>query len=99
MRAAPFHPQTQGKIERWHQTLKNRVLQENYFLPGDLERQIEAFIEHYNHRRTSTHPGMADHGRVMRCISFTAQLGRTWKCRAVACVYPRLVCDVIRTDL
>ena len=47
----------------------------------------------------STRPGMADHGRVMRCISFTPQLGRTWKCRAVACVYPRLVCGVIRTDL
>ncbi|WP_346034103.1 IS3 family transposase [Erythrobacter westpacificensis] len=51
VRGAPFHPQTQGKIERWHQTLKNRVLLENYFLPGDLERQIEAFVEHYNHQR------------------------------------------------
>ena len=51
-RGAPFHPQTQGKIERWHQTLKNRVLLENYFLPGDLERQIEAFIDHYSHRPT-----------------------------------------------
>ena len=47
----PCHPQTQGKIERWHQTLKNRILLENYFLPGDLERQIEAFVDHYNHRR------------------------------------------------
>jgi hypothetical protein len=46
-----------------------------------------------------TRPGIADHGRVMRCISFTALLGLTWKCRAVACVYPRLVCGVIRTDL
>ena len=36
---------------RWHQTLKNRVLLENYFLPGDLERQIENFVEHYNHER------------------------------------------------
>ena len=44
-------PQTQGKIERWHQTLKNRILLENYFLPGDLEAQIEAFVEHYNHQR------------------------------------------------
>ena len=43
VRGAPFHPQTQGKIERWHQTLKNRILLENYFLPGDLEAQIEAF--------------------------------------------------------
>jgi len=50
-RGAPYHPQTQGKIERWHQTLKNRILLENYFLPGDLEAQIDAFVAHYNHRR------------------------------------------------
>jgi len=48
---APCHPQTQGKIERWHQTLKNRILLENYYLPGELEAQIEDFVEHYNHRR------------------------------------------------
>ena len=51
VRGAPYHPQTQGKIERWHQTLKNRILLENYYLPGDLEAQIGAFVEHYNHRR------------------------------------------------
>ena len=51
VRGAPYHPQTQGKIERWHQTLKNRVLLENYYLPGDLEAQVDAFVEHYNHRR------------------------------------------------
>lgn len=51
VRGAPYHPQTQGKIERWHQTLKNRILLENYFLPGDLERRIEAFVEHYNNHR------------------------------------------------
>ena len=51
VRGAPNHPQTQGKIERWHQTLKNRILLENYFLPGDLMAQITAFVEHYNHRR------------------------------------------------
>ena len=50
-RGAPYHPQTQGKIERWHQTLKNRILLENYFLPCDLEAQIEAFVDHYNHQR------------------------------------------------
>ena len=32
IRGAPFHPMTQGKIERWHQTLKNRILLENYYL-------------------------------------------------------------------
>ncbi len=50
-RGAPYHPQPQGKIERWHQTLKNRILLENYFLPGDLEAQFEAFVDHYNHQR------------------------------------------------
>jgi len=51
VRGAPFHPQTQGKIERWHQTMKNRVLLENYYLPGDLEQQIGAFVEYYNNER------------------------------------------------
>ena len=51
IRGAPYHPQTQGKIERWHQTLKNRILLENYYLPGDLEAQIERFIDHYNNHR------------------------------------------------
>jgi len=39
------------KIERWHQTLKSRILLDNYYLPGDLERQIDAFVAHYNHVR------------------------------------------------
>jgi len=50
-RGAPMHPQTQGKIERWHQTLKNRILLENYYLPGDLELKIADFVTHYNHLR------------------------------------------------
>ena len=51
VRGAPYHPQTQGKIERWHQTLKNRILLDNYFFPADLRAQIEAFVDHYNHQR------------------------------------------------
>ena len=38
-------------LERWHQTLKNRILLENYYLPGDLEQKIADFISHYNHLR------------------------------------------------
>jgi transposase InsO family protein len=30
VRGAPYHPQTQGKIERWHQTLKNREHRQRY---------------------------------------------------------------------
>ena len=51
VRGAPYHPQTQGKIERWHQTLKSRILLENYYLPGDLRQKIDAFVDHYNHQR------------------------------------------------
>ena len=51
VRGAPYHPQTQGKIERWHQTLKNRILLENYYLPSDLENQIGAFVDQYNNHR------------------------------------------------
>jgi putative transposase len=51
IRGAPHHPQTQGKIERWHQTLKNRILLEHYSLPGDLETEIAAFVGRYHHRR------------------------------------------------
>src|ERR687895_1347508 len=51
VRGAPNHPQTQGKIERWHQTLKNRLLLENYYLPGDLEAQLAAFVDYYNNHR------------------------------------------------
>ena len=51
VRGTPYHPPTQGKIERGHQTLKNRILLENYYLPGDLRHQIDVFVDHYNHRR------------------------------------------------
>jgi transposase InsO family protein len=50
-RGKPYHPMTQGKIERWHLSLKSRILLENYFLPRDLERAVTDFVEHYNHRR------------------------------------------------
>ena len=50
-RGKPYHPMTQGKIERWHLSLKSRILLENYYFPGDLERAVADFVEHYNHRR------------------------------------------------
>ena len=53
IRGAPRHPQTQGKIERWHLTLKNRILLEHAYLPGELEGRIAAFVEHYNYTRAN----------------------------------------------
>lgn len=50
-RGAPYHPQTQGKIERWHRSLKNQILLENYYLPSELKLRINEFIQYYNTRR------------------------------------------------
>lgn len=49
--SAPCHPMTQGKIERYHKTLKNVVNLQNYYLPGDLEKEIAAFVKYYNNER------------------------------------------------
>ncbi|MEJ2331025.1 MAG: IS3 family transposase [Gammaproteobacteria bacterium] len=50
-RGRPYHPMTQGKIERWHRSLKNQVLLENYYLPGDLKARIGEFVNYYNTER------------------------------------------------
>lgn len=50
-RGKPYHPMTQGQIERWHLSLKSRILLENYYLPGDLDHAVADFVEHYNLRR------------------------------------------------
>jgi len=50
-RGKPYHPQTQGKIERWHRSLKNKILLENYYLPGELKARVKEFVDHYNTRR------------------------------------------------
>ena len=47
----PYHPQTQGKIERYHRTMKNVVKLDNYYSPEELERALELFVESYNHER------------------------------------------------
>ena len=50
-RGAPYHPMTQGKIERYHRSMKNVVKLEKYYSPWELERAIARFVDHYNHRR------------------------------------------------
>ena len=49
--ATPFHPQTNGKLERYHQSIKRDVNQVPYELPADLEAAIAAFVAYYNYRR------------------------------------------------
>jgi transposase InsO family protein len=50
-RGKPYHPMTQGKIERYHRTMKNVVKLQNYYLPWELEQQISKFVEWYNTQR------------------------------------------------
>jgi transposase InsO family protein len=50
-RGRPYHPQTQGKIERWHRSMKNQILLENYYLPGELKIALQQFVSYYNHER------------------------------------------------
>ena len=50
-RGAPYHPMTQGKIERYHRSMKNVVKLEHYYSPWELERAIEAFVQYYNQDR------------------------------------------------
>ncbi len=50
-RGAPYHPQTQGKIERYHRSMKNVIKLDNYYLPGDLELEIGKWVYHYNNER------------------------------------------------
>ena len=76
VRGAPYHPQTQGKIERWHQTLKNRILLENYYLPGDLENQISAFVDHYNNPCLS---GCNPHPLYVGCAVIRQARVSEWK--------------------
>ena len=47
----PFHPQTQGKIERYHRTMKNVVKLDNYYCVEELERALEKFVHTYNNER------------------------------------------------
>ncbi len=42
---------TQLKIERYHRSMKNRILLENYYLPGQLDLSIGEFVEYYNNQR------------------------------------------------
>jgi len=56
--ASPYHPQTNGKIERYHRSLKGEINQLPYDMPSELEKAIADFIEYYNYRRY--HEGLGD---------------------------------------
>ena len=56
--ASPYHPQTNGKIERYHRTIKGEINLVPYEMPGKLKEAIKAFLEYYNYQRC--HEGLGD---------------------------------------
>jgi len=56
--ASPYHPQTNGKVERYHRTIKGEINLVPYGMPGELKEAIRQFIEYYNYRRY--HEGLGD---------------------------------------
>ena len=70
-RGRPYHPMTQGKIERYHRTMKNVVNLEHYYLPWQLEHKISEFVQYYNFRRVhesldNLTPADIYHGRARK---------------------------------
>jgi putative transposase len=51
IRTRTYHPMTQGKIERYHRSMKNLILLDNYYSPAELEARISEWVEYYNNQR------------------------------------------------
>jgi len=51
IRGKSYHPMTQGKIERYHRSMKNIIRLANYYFPSELEDQIRLFVRYYNRER------------------------------------------------
>ena len=80
-RGRPYHPQTQGKIERWHRTMKNVVKLENYYFPGELEIALKDFVSYYNNERyheslKNVTPADAYFGRQYQILSKRGSVSR-----------------------
>lgn len=55
----PYHPQTQGKLERFHRSLKNEVLQGRHFIDlNDAQRAFDIWRDVYNQKRPHQALGM-----------------------------------------
>ena len=72
-RGRPYHPQTQGKIERYHRSMKNLILLDNYYTPEALEDQISTWVDYYNNHRyyeaiDNITPSDKFHGRDQRIL-------------------------------
>jgi len=51
VRTKTYHPMTQGKIERYHRSMKNLILLDHYYAPTELSERIREWVDYYNHER------------------------------------------------
>ena len=55
VRTAPYYPQSNGKIERWHRTIKSECIRPGVLLSlGDARQVVGRYIEHYNNERLNS---------------------------------------------
>ena len=72
-RGRPYHPMTQGKIERYHRTMKNVINLEHYYLPWQLQHKVSEFVQYYNYQRVhesldNLTPADVYHGRATKIV-------------------------------
>ena len=57
-RPSPYYPQSNGKIERWHKSLKGECIPPGTPLSlEDARRLVEGYVEHYNNVRLNSAVG------------------------------------------
>ena len=74
-RGRPYHPQTQGKIERYHRTMKNEIKLHHYYSPAELKNAIGQFVDYYNNERyheslDNVTPADVYYGRREQIVTF-----------------------------
>jgi putative transposase len=102
-RGAPYHPQTQGKIERWHRSMKNVVKMQHYYFPWELEAALRDFVAYYNNERyheslDNVTPADVYYGRHHEVISERKKIKRLAMQRASSWRTPSLVRSAFTTD-
>jgi putative transposase len=94
IRGKPFHPMTQGKIERYHRSMKSIVTLDNYYSPEELEAEISSFVDYYKNERyheslDNVTPADVYFGRAVEILAQRKQIKkRTMKQRRI---YYRLI--------
>lgn len=79
VRTSPYYPQSNGKLERWHKSLKSECIRTGIPLTGeDVLRLIQTYVDHYNTVRLHS------------AIGFVTPTDMLAAARAISCITIRL---------